>query len=91
MHGGIHAAKTIGQSPILMSQQDDEVLDDNDQAQHLAVTPNAVGQREGQIGHLWSIQVTINVVQRPHRQHHGLFVLENKDMAWRMGNGRDNA
>ena len=82
--------KMIGQTPIQRSQWDDVEFDYNDQPPHPAVAHSAAGQREGQTGHPWSIRVTISVDQRPHRPHHGLFVLENKDMAWRLGNSRGN-
>ena len=57
-HGGTHATKPIGH-PIMMSQQDNEMLDDEDQAQQLAVAPNAAPQREIRIEHLRAIQVAI--------------------------------
>ena len=58
MHGGTHAMKAIGRQ-IMMGQPDNEMLDDEDQAQQLAVAPNAAPQREIRIEHLRAIQVAI--------------------------------
>ena len=93
-HGGItmrfqpasHAAQVNSQDPPMMSQQDNEMLDDEGQAQQQVATLNAAGKCKAQIGHPRTIRVTISVEQRLHRVHHGLFALENMDTAGCMVN-----